>query len=66
MQPKIATECAIPSASGLQPDPVAAAYFSDAYRAPLGIPTPDFIQIFFDIFGHHPKWIKSALLFRNR
>ena len=33
---------------------------------PLRTPPPDVVEIFFAIFGHHPKWIKQTLLLRNR
>ena len=59
-------ECDVPLASALQTELVAAAYFCDAYRAPLGTPPGGVVDIFFAIFGHHPRWIKFALLLRNR
>lgn len=58
--------CTVPQSSALQPQWVAAAWFSDAYRAPLRKPPPDVVEIFFAIFGHHPQWIKQTLLLRNR
>ncbi len=58
--------CDVPTASALGPALVAAAYFCDAYRAPLQTPPPGVVDIFFSIFGHHPRWIKVALLMRNR
>jgi Protein of unknown function (DUF2867) len=60
------TECTVPPSSALQPHLVSAAYFSDAYRAPLSSPPAGVIDIFFSIFGYHPHWLKSALLLRNR
>jgi hypothetical protein len=66
VQHSSAIECSIPSASGLQPNLVTEAYFSDAYRAPLSSPPPELIEIFFAIFDHHPNWVKSVLLARNR
>jgi hypothetical protein len=59
-------ECDVPEASALRPTLVAKAYFRDSYRAPLTSPPHGVIEIFFGIFGHHPKWIKLALVFRNR
>jgi hypothetical protein len=59
-------ECAVPLSSALQPRLVASAYFCDAYRAPLSAPPASVVDIFFSIFGHHPRWIKLALLLRNR
>jgi hypothetical protein len=61
-----ATECAVPLSSALQPSLVAPAYFCDAYRAPLSAPPATVVDIFFSIFGHHPPWIKTMLLLRNR
>lgn len=59
-------ECDVPLASALQTRLVAKAYFRDAYRAPLRLPPAGVIDIFFSIFGHHPRWIKIALVTRNR
>jgi Protein of unknown function (DUF2867) len=59
-------ECEVPADSALRPSLLAAAWFSDAYRAPLQAPAPGVIDLFFGIFGHHPRWIKAALMFRNR
>jgi hypothetical protein len=59
-------ECDVPQSSALQPRLVAASYFSDAYRAPLTVPPAEVVDIFFSIFGHHPRWIKLALVLRNR
>jgi Protein of unknown function (DUF2867) len=59
-------ECEIPLASALRPRWVEAAYFSDAYRAPLKSPPAGVTDIFFSIFGHPPNCIKHALLLRNR
>lgn len=66
MQQAVPVECDIPLASALQPQLGAAAYFCDSYRTPLKTPAPDVVEIFFGIFGHHPRWIKAALLLRNR
>jgi len=59
-------ECEVPLASALQPRLVGAAYFHDSYRAPLTSPPANVVAIFFSIFGHHPRWIKLALVLRNR
>lgn len=59
-------ECDVPLASALQPGLVAEAYFRDSYRAPLKWPPAGVIDIFFSIFGHHPRWIKLTLVARNR
>jgi hypothetical protein len=58
-------ECDVPLESALRPELVAAAYFTDSYRAPLTNPPAGVVDIFFGIFGHHPRWIKFALLVRN-
>ena len=59
-------ECDVPLASALQPGFVAAAYFCDSYRAPLTTPPAGVVELFFGIFDHHPRWIKLALVLRNR
>ncbi len=59
-------ECKVPLASALQPQLVATAYFCDSYRTPLQAPPADVVEVFFAIFGHHPRWIKLALILRNR
>ena len=59
-------ECDVPLASELQPRLVAAAYFRDSCRAPLSSPPADVVEIFFSVFAHHPRWIKLALVLRNR
>jgi Protein of unknown function (DUF2867) len=66
MQYAAPVECDVPLASALQPRLVAAAYFCDSYRATLTTPPADVVEIFFSIFGHHPRWIKLALVLRNR
>ena len=66
MPPFAAVQCDVPLASALWPSAVAAAYFRDAWRAPLKTPPAEVVDIFFSIFGHHPRWIKLALIFRNR
>ena len=59
-------ECGVPAASALQTHWVTAAYFCDAYRAPLKSPAANVADIFFSIFGHHPRWIKLTLVLRNQ
>ncbi len=56
--------CAIPSSS-LLGERIQSAYFGDAYRAPLRRPQASVVDIFFAILGHHPWWMKSALIVRN-
>jgi hypothetical protein len=59
------TECDVPSASVLDRDLVAAAWFRDSYRAPL---TRDagVTDVFHGIFGHTPMWMRRMLIARNR
>jgi Protein of unknown function (DUF2867) len=59
-------KCDIPSASVLKRDVIAAAYFRDSYRAPLGRANASVIDIFFSIFGHRPLWMKTPLIIRNK
>lgn len=58
--------CSVPAASALHPELVGSAYFRDSYRAPLQDPPKSVIELFFGIFGHHPGWLKAALVLRNR
>lgn len=62
----VVSETAVPAASLLGRDVVGAAYFRDAYRAPLRRPDTSVIEIFFAVLGHHPLWMKWALIIRNR
>lgn len=59
-------ECDIPASSVLDRPLVEAAYFRDAYRAPLLRPSASTVDIFFAVFGHHPAWMKRVLIARNR
>lgn len=59
-------ECKVPPSSILDSRLVEAAYFRDAYSAPLLQTQASVVEIFFAIFGHHPKWMKVALIARNR
>ena len=59
-------ECEVPLASALHAGFLPAAQFRDAYRAPLQTPPASVVDLFFGIFGHHPFWIKTALVLRNR
>ena len=58
-------ECAVPPASLLDPALVQAAYFKDAYSAPLHRTNRTMVDLFFDLFGHHPLWVKRVLIARN-
>jgi Protein of unknown function (DUF2867) len=59
-------ECEVPSSSVLERHLIEAAYFRDSYRAPLRQQRASMIEIFFAIFGHHPRWMKLVLIVRNR
>lgn len=59
-------ECELPTGSALERLFVRAAYFIDSYRAPLGHREASIIDVFFAIFGHHPPWMKAALVVRNQ
>ena len=62
---RMVTACEVPEASLLDRRMVAAAYFFDAYRAPLRRSEATPAACFAAIFGHLPKWLKLALLSRN-
>ena len=59
-------ECEVPPSSVLDRRLVAAAYFRDSYRAPLLSANASVTEIFLAIFAHHPRWMKLALILRNR
>jgi hypothetical protein len=40
--------------------------FRDSYRVPISQPTATVSEIFCSVFGHHPAWMKAALIVRNR
>lgn len=42
------------------------AWFQDAYAAPLSVAHATMPELFFAIFGHHPAWMKTMLIARNR
>lgn len=58
-------KCDIPLFSVLDRSWIEAAYFRDAYRAPLHRSRATVIDLFFGIFGHHPMWMKTLLVVRN-
>jgi hypothetical protein len=58
--------CEIPSSSLLDRGSIEAAWFRDSYCAPLMQPRAPIVDVFFGIFGHHPAWMKLALIARNR
>jgi hypothetical protein len=57
--------CEVPILSVLDRRLIESAFFHDAYRAPLSRPRAGVVEVFFAIFGHHPKWMKAALMLRN-
>ncbi len=59
-------KCDVPLASVLDRNVIKAAYFRDAYRAPLTHVDANVIDIFFSIFGHRPIWMKAPLIIRNK
>jgi hypothetical protein len=59
-------ECEVPSSSVLDRGFVSDAYFRDSYRVPLRLTSLTLPGIFTAIFGHHPAWMKRALIARNR
>jgi Protein of unknown function (DUF2867) len=59
-------ECDVPHLSVLDRRLVEAAFFKDSYRTPLTRAQASVIEVFFAVFGHHPLWMKSILIARNR
>ena len=59
-------ECDFPYRSVLDRRLIEAAFFKDSYRTPLTRAQASVIEIFFGVFGHHPMWMKSILIARNR
>lgn len=59
------TECDVPASSALNRDVVDAAYFRDAYRAPLVRRSLGIVEVFFALFGHAPLYVKLLLITRN-
>jgi hypothetical protein len=58
--------CDIPRTSALNRGMLESAYFRDAYSAPLRNTKAGIVDIFFGIFGHHPKWMKMVIIVRNK
>jgi hypothetical protein len=59
-------ECDVPRLSVLDRRLVEAAFFRDSYRAPVVHTQANVVEIFFAVFGHHPLWMKTILVVRNR
>ena len=62
----VIVECELPLQTSLDRDFVKSAYFFDSYRTLLTQPSLRMVDIFFSLFGHHPLWMKSALILRHR
>ncbi|MBH5397548.1 DUF2867 domain-containing protein [Bradyrhizobium sp. CNPSo 4010] len=62
----IATSTKIPVDSRLAETFAQPAWFQDAHRAPLSVWHETMPELFFAIFGHHPSWMKTMLIARNR
>lgn len=59
-------DCEIPANSALDRRLVDSAWFRDSHRAPLLQPQAGIVDIFVAIFGHHPWWMKAALIVRHK
>ncbi len=59
-------KCDVPHSSVLDRNVVEGAWFRDSYRTQMDSPQASVIQVFFSVFGHHPIWMKYALITRNR
>ncbi len=60
------SEGAIPRESMLERAMVDAAWFSDSHRATPIDPGLSVVDLFEAVLGHHPRWIKTLLMLRNR
>lgn len=59
-------DCEVPPGSAIGRSVIDAAFFRDAHRVRLSRPQADVVDLFFAVFGHHPPWMKAALIVRNR
>lgn len=66
MSPILVEACDVPAISLLERRLLDKACFRDAYRASLRLPQAGIVEIFTAIFGHHPAWMKWALILRHR
>jgi hypothetical protein len=57
--------CEVPTLSVLDRHRIEGAFFHDSYRAPLSRERAGVVDVFFAIFGHHPKWMKVVLVLRS-
>lgn len=58
--------CDVPDDSVIERRWVEAAFFKDAYCAPVKHQDAGVVDLFFAVFGHHPLWMKRLLIARNR
>jgi hypothetical protein len=65
MTPRI-TEGPVPAESALDKGDVDTAWFSDSYAAELKNPSLGVADLFEAVLGHHPRWARVLLAFRNR
>lgn len=59
-------ESQIPSASALRAELTRPACYWDSFHAPLSSSRAGVVDLFFAVFGHHPKWMQAAIRTRNR
>lgn len=60
------SEGPIPQESALGRREIESAWFSDSYQTGLTKPTMGVIDLFEAVFGHHPRWLRTLLIVRNR
>jgi hypothetical protein len=60
------TPCSLPTDTAIDRELIQNAFFADSYRVPLHRSDATVVDIFFAAFGHHPAWLKAALLARHR
>ncbi len=58
--------CDLPAGSAIERRVADAAFFRDAYCAPLAHAQASVVDIFFAVFGHPSPWLKRLLIVRNR
>jgi Protein of unknown function (DUF2867) len=59
-------EGSIPPESALDARDVESAWFSDSYQGSLETPGASPADLFGALLGHHPRWVKTLLILRNR
>lgn len=60
------TEGPVPTESALDPQDVQTAWFSDSYQTNLRHPSQSVAELFEAVLGHHPRWMRTLLMVRNR